>query len=204
MRRSIRVERRLDAPPDAVFKIIADHARYDRFDGIRRSELVEPGHPAPNGLGAVRRVWLGPFRFEEEITAFEPPRRLDYLIRDVRTLPFHHEGGSIRLAPDGASTHAVGHPRSKCQSHSSGARSTGSSRSGSSEASDTCLSEAPTFRLRRRPRASRAARARGPRPLTQEREHSSLRTSGVERSRVRHERHRAARTLQGRMEELPE
>jgi uncharacterized protein YndB with AHSA1/START domain len=107
MRRSIRVERRLDAPPDAVFEVIADHARYDRFDGIRRSELVEPGGPVPNGLGAVRWIWLGPLRFEEEITAFEPPHRLDYLIRDVRTLPLRHEGGSIQLAPDGAGTQAV-------------------------------------------------------------------------------------------------
>ena len=107
MRRSIRVERRLDAPPERVFEIVADHARYDRFDGIRRSELAEPGDPDRNGLGAVRWVWLGPLRFEEEITAFEPPRRLDYRIREVKTLPFRHEGGSIRLEPDGAGTKAV-------------------------------------------------------------------------------------------------
>jgi uncharacterized protein YndB with AHSA1/START domain len=107
MRRSIRVERRLDAPPEAVFEVVADHARYDRFDGVRRSELVEPGDPAPNGLGAVRWLWLGPLRFEEEVTAFDPPRRLDYLIRHIRTLPFRHEGGSIRLEPDGTGTSAV-------------------------------------------------------------------------------------------------
>lgn len=107
MRRSIRIERRLDAPPDAVFAILADHARYDRFDGIRRSVLVNPGEPDSNGVGAVRRVWVGPLRFEEEITAFEPPQRLDYRIRDVKTLPFRHEGASIRLEPDGAGTHAV-------------------------------------------------------------------------------------------------
>ena len=107
MRRSIRVERRLDAPPEPVFEIVADHARYDRFDGIRRSELVQPGDPDRNGVGAVRWVWLGPLRFEEEITAFESPRRLDYLIRHVRTLPFRHEGGSIRLEPDGSGTNAV-------------------------------------------------------------------------------------------------
>jgi uncharacterized protein YndB with AHSA1/START domain len=107
MRRSIRIERRLDAPPDAVFDIIADHARYDRFDAVRRAELVEQGDPAPNGVRAVRRIWVGPLRFEEEITAFEPPHRLDYLIRDVSPLPFRHEGGSIRLAPDGDGTHAV-------------------------------------------------------------------------------------------------
>ncbi len=107
MRRSIRVERRLDPPPEAVFEIVADHARYDRFDGIRRSELVEPGDPDPNGLGAVRWLWLGPLRFEEEVTAFDPPRRFDYLIRHVKTLPLRHEGGSIRLEPDGTGTNAV-------------------------------------------------------------------------------------------------
>jgi uncharacterized protein YndB with AHSA1/START domain len=107
MRRSIRVERRLDAPPDAVFDVLADHARYDRFDGIRRSELAAPGDPTPNGLGAVRWIWLGPLRFEEEITAFDPPRRLDYVIRGVKTLPFRHAGGSIRLEPDGAGSRAV-------------------------------------------------------------------------------------------------
>jgi uncharacterized protein YndB with AHSA1/START domain len=107
MRRSIRVERRLEAPPEGVFGIVTDHARYDRFDGIRRSELVRPGDHAPNGVGAVRWIWLGPLRFEEEITAFEPPRLLDYMIRDVKTLPFRHAGGSIRLEPDGGGSHAV-------------------------------------------------------------------------------------------------
>jgi uncharacterized protein YndB with AHSA1/START domain len=103
----MRVERRLDAPPEGVFEIVTDHARYDRFDGIRRSELVRPGDPAPNGVGAVRWIWLGPLRFEEEITGFEPPRLLEYMIRDVKTLPFRHAGGSIRLEPDGGGSRAV-------------------------------------------------------------------------------------------------
>jgi uncharacterized protein YndB with AHSA1/START domain len=107
MRRSIRVERRLDAAPAAVFAEVSDHARYDRFQGIRRAELARTGEREPNGVGAVRWVWIGPLRFEEEITAYEPPRRLDYVIRRVRTLPFRHEGGSIRLEPDGAGTRAV-------------------------------------------------------------------------------------------------
>jgi uncharacterized protein YndB with AHSA1/START domain len=107
MRRSIRVERRLDAPPEALFEILADHARYDRFDGINRAEVIEPGEPDPNGLGAVRRVWVGPLRFEEEITAYEPPARLDYLIRDLRGIPFRHAGGSIRLGADGGGTSVV-------------------------------------------------------------------------------------------------
>jgi uncharacterized protein YndB with AHSA1/START domain len=104
MRRQIHVEKRLDAPPEAVFEILADHGRYDRFDGIRRAEVVKPGDPAPNGLGAVRRIWIGPLRFQEEITAYEPPARLDYLIVDLRGVPFRHEGGSIRLSPSGGGT----------------------------------------------------------------------------------------------------
>lgn len=107
MRRSIRIERRLDAPPEAVFEVLADHARYDRFGGVRRSELAKPGERDRNGLGAVRRVWLGPLRFEEEITAFDPPARFDYLIRDVKTLPFRHQGGSVQLTPVEGGTDAV-------------------------------------------------------------------------------------------------
>ena len=105
--RSIRVERRLDARPEAVFEVIADHGRYDRFAQIRRSELVQWGDPAPNGVGAVRWIWVGPLRFEEEITAFEPARRLDFVIREVRAFPLRHEGTSITFAPAGAGTHVV-------------------------------------------------------------------------------------------------
>src|SRR5688572_22078815 len=107
MRRSVRVQRRLDAPPEAVFEVLADHARYDRFDGIRRAELVRPGERDRNGHGAVRWVWLGPLRFEEEITAFEQPTVLDYRIREVRGLPFRHKGGSIRLTPVDGGTDVV-------------------------------------------------------------------------------------------------
>ena len=107
MRRSVRAERGLDAPPEPVFEVLADHARYDRFDGIRRAELIEPGDADPNGVGALRRVWIGPWVFDERITAYEPPSRIDYLITNVRGLPYRHEGGSIRLTPRGTGTDAV-------------------------------------------------------------------------------------------------
>jgi hypothetical protein len=107
MRRSIRVERRLDVAPEALFDVLVDHARYDRFDGIRRAELAKPGTQDRNGLGAVRSIWVGPLVFEEEITAFEPPVRFDYLIRRVKALPFRHQGGSVRLTPVGGGTEAV-------------------------------------------------------------------------------------------------
>jgi uncharacterized protein YndB with AHSA1/START domain len=104
---SIRVERTLDAPIDGVFEVLADHANYDRFGGIRRAELLRPGTEDRNGVGALRRVTIGPLTFDEEITAYEPPHRLDYLIVKLN-LPYEHKGGSVRLEPDGdGRTHAV-------------------------------------------------------------------------------------------------
>ena len=104
--RSVRVERTLDAPIEAVFDVLADHANYDRFGSIRRSELVSEGEREPNGVGAVRRIWIGPLTFDEAITAFDRPARLDYLIVKLN-VPFRHQGGSMRLEPRDGGTHVV-------------------------------------------------------------------------------------------------
>jgi uncharacterized protein YndB with AHSA1/START domain len=94
--RTVQVTRSIPAPAAAVFDLLADHANYDRFRGIRGSELLNEGEPAPNGVGAMRRVQTGPLRFEEEITAYERPARLDYLIVKINA-PYQHDGGTIRL-----------------------------------------------------------------------------------------------------------
>ena len=101
--RSIHVTRTIPAPAEAVFDLLADHANYDRFPGINGSELLREGDPAPNGLGALRRIKVTPLVFEEEITAFDRPKRLDYLIVKLN-IPFEHQGGSIRLAAEGEAT----------------------------------------------------------------------------------------------------
>jgi uncharacterized protein YndB with AHSA1/START domain len=103
---AIRVDKRLAAPIDGVFELISDHAAYDRFIGVTSSALVREGEVEPNGLGAVRSIGVGPIRFTEEITAFERPRRMDYLIREVN-LPIEHDGGRIMLEPDGAGTRVL-------------------------------------------------------------------------------------------------
>jgi uncharacterized protein YndB with AHSA1/START domain len=103
--RTVRVTRKIPAPPDAVFDLLADHDNYDRFRGIRRSELLREGDPAPNGVGAMRLVLSGPIRFEEEITRFERPSKLDYLIVKINA-PYEHEGGRIRLSEEDGGTRA--------------------------------------------------------------------------------------------------
>jgi Polyketide cyclase / dehydrase and lipid transport len=101
--RSVHVTRTIPAPAEQVFDRLADHANYDRFRGISGSELLREGDPAPNGLGALRRIKVTPLVFEEEITAFDRPNRLDYLIVKLN-IPFEHHGGSIRLVAEGEAT----------------------------------------------------------------------------------------------------
>jgi uncharacterized protein YndB with AHSA1/START domain len=102
--RSIHVTRTIPAAPEAVFDRLTDHANYDRFRPINASRLLRDGDPPPNGVGALREIKVRPLRFEEEITAYERPTRLDYLIVKLN-VPFEHHGGSIRLIPEGDGTH---------------------------------------------------------------------------------------------------
>ena len=101
--RTIHITRTIAAPPEEVFDLLADHAHYDRFRPIHGSELLRAGDPAPNGIGALRRIRVRPLTFEEEITAYDRPTRLDYLIVKLN-VPFEHHGGSIKLAPQGDAT----------------------------------------------------------------------------------------------------
>jgi uncharacterized protein YndB with AHSA1/START domain len=102
--RSVHVTRTIPGPPEPVFDLLADHANYERFRPIHASKLLREGEPAPNGVGALREIKVRPLTFEEEITAYERPTKLDYLIVKLN-VPFRHHGGSITLRPDGESTH---------------------------------------------------------------------------------------------------
>jgi len=96
--KTITVTRTIKAPIERVFELISDHANYKTFPGIKDSKLVREGKTERNGLGALREINAGGAWFQEEITAFERPRRLDYLIVKSRP-PLEHEGGSVRLTP---------------------------------------------------------------------------------------------------------
>jgi uncharacterized protein YndB with AHSA1/START domain len=96
--RTIRVQRTFRAPAEAVFDVLADHAGYVRFPGVRSARVVRAGAPEPNGLGAVREIDLGLSWFEEEITAFTRPTRMEYRIVRSRP-PVDHEGGCLTFRP---------------------------------------------------------------------------------------------------------
>jgi len=85
------------APIDKVWAFLSDHEGYARIPGVKRARLIVEGKPDRNGLGAVRRIEVLGFVFEEEVTRFEAPHRLCYRI--LRSSPLHidHEGGDMRL-----------------------------------------------------------------------------------------------------------
>lgn len=93
---TVHVERTIKAPIEKVFDLISDHANYKDFPGVKDSELIKKGKPHKNGVGAVREIDTGAAWFQEEITVFDRPNRLDYQIVKARPA-IEHKGGSVRL-----------------------------------------------------------------------------------------------------------
>ncbi|MDB5986246.1 MAG: hypothetical protein JWR16_1299 [Nevskia sp.] len=101
--RTIIVKHTIQAPIEQVFDLIADHARYDQFPGVRKSTLIRNGKPSKNGVGAIREIDAGKAWFREEITAYQRPTRMDYQI--VRSFPpLQHRGASVQLKKVGNAT----------------------------------------------------------------------------------------------------
>ena len=100
---TITVKRTINAPIEKVFDVLADHGNYKSFPGVSDSKLLKEGTPDRNGLGAVRRIETPGVWFEEKITAYERPRRFDYLITACK-LPLEHQGGSLRFESTGGGT----------------------------------------------------------------------------------------------------
>ena len=95
---TITVTRTIPAPPEKVFDILADHANYKSFPGVKDSTLVKQGAKDRNGTGAVRRIETPAIWFVEEITDYERPRRFSYRITET-SLPIRHESGTVACEP---------------------------------------------------------------------------------------------------------
>lgn len=96
------IVRTTSAPIEAVFDRLTDHANYKNMSPLRSSELLRPGSPEPNGVGAVRRMGLiGPMQ-TEEIILFERPTRFGYQLRSG--LPVRDHVGTVELAQTEAGT----------------------------------------------------------------------------------------------------
>ena len=106
---TVNVEEVVSADRDALFSVLTDHARYDRFRGVQSCTLVREGKHERNGLGAVRRVHLGgPAVLDEEIVVFERPAVYEYRVIRARPFPVDHTLGRVKLeALDASRTRVI-------------------------------------------------------------------------------------------------
>jgi uncharacterized protein YndB with AHSA1/START domain len=100
----LEVGARSAAPPEVVFEVLADGARWQEWAGptVPRSRWEREGVPPPGGVGAVRRLGRGPFGASEEILAYDPPRRLSYTV--LSGLPVRSYRADVDLDADGDGT----------------------------------------------------------------------------------------------------
>jgi uncharacterized protein YndB with AHSA1/START domain len=67
------------ASPETVFDVYLDHRGYENLVSvIRKAELEREGDPAPNGLGAIRKLHLIGATVREEVTEYERPTKYSY------------------------------------------------------------------------------------------------------------------------------
>lgn len=94
----------VDAPVADVWAVLADHEGMSNWAPGIKASLVRHGDFERNGVGAQRRIQALPLlpAFVEEITAFEPDRRLTYTA--VSGIPFRNYVGDVQLRVVGANT----------------------------------------------------------------------------------------------------
>jgi uncharacterized protein YndB with AHSA1/START domain len=97
--------REIAAPPETVFEVLTDHRRYNELTPLRKAELEREGEPAPNGVGAIRKLTaVGP-ALREEVLAYEAPSRFSYTL--LSGLPVRDHVGTVELKGDGGRTSMV-------------------------------------------------------------------------------------------------
>lgn len=103
MKRSFVVESTSRARPETVFAILADGSRWQDWAGpfVPRSSWAADS--PPGGLRSVRRLGVGPLSSREEIVAFDPPRRLEYVLRSAERWHHYRAEVVVRALPEGGS-----------------------------------------------------------------------------------------------------
>jgi uncharacterized protein YndB with AHSA1/START domain len=86
------------APPERVFALLEAGDRWQEWAGpfVPRSRWHVPGDPV-GGVGAVRRLGVGPLSSRERVTVHEAPHRLGYVV-DSRA-PYRHYRSEVTLTP---------------------------------------------------------------------------------------------------------
>jgi uncharacterized protein YndB with AHSA1/START domain len=85
-----------NAPPEAVWALLANGRSWSEWGPWQKAELEQEGTPPPDGIGAIRRLIRRPVVTVERVVAFEPPRRLVYEM--LSGLPLRGYQATVTLA----------------------------------------------------------------------------------------------------------
>ncbi len=97
--------REIAAPAETVFEVLTDHRRYNELTPLRKAELEREGEPAPNGVGAIRKLSaVGP-ALREEVLAYDAPSRFSYTL--LSGLPVRDHVGTVELTAENGGTKMV-------------------------------------------------------------------------------------------------
>jgi hypothetical protein len=96
------IVKEVHASPAIVWEVLADYPGMTRWAGAWSVEIERAGTDLPNGVGTIRalRSWHGTIR--EEITGFDPDRRMAY--RGLSGVPARDYRGVIELSGHDDST----------------------------------------------------------------------------------------------------
>ena len=98
------VRKTVSAPIDTVWRVLADHEGMHNWGPGIKAKVTSTGATDLNGVGAVRRITtpLPMPAIVEEVTAFEPGRRLSY--KALAGVPLRNYRGDVVLEAAGTGT----------------------------------------------------------------------------------------------------
>lgn len=100
---TVTLERTTQADMETVFAVLTDHRGYADISAVRKAVLEREGTPAPNGVGAIRKLSLAGPPLREEVTGYDAPSRFEY--RLLSGLPVRDHVGTVTLSHSGGGTH---------------------------------------------------------------------------------------------------
>jgi hypothetical protein len=101
-RQEIHVQAPSTEPPEAIYRIVADGARWPSCTPLGSFELEKPGAGATEGPGAIRVFKTGPVKSREQIIEAVDGHRLSYVA--LSGLPLRDYRASIDLEAVGSGT----------------------------------------------------------------------------------------------------
>ena len=93
---------RSTAPPEAVWRWLADASSWKEWTKLTTAELERDGAPDPDGVGAIRRLGRAGRVSREEVLVFDAPTHLAYTI--LSGVPVKNYRADVHLTPDGDGT----------------------------------------------------------------------------------------------------